>query len=382
MPFTDQQNKALSAKLNAKHVRTRDKGGKRLSYIEGWHVIVEANRIFGFDGWDRQTMATQCVWKGTRQGREGCAYIARVRIRVRVGDIVICREGHGSGHGWAVTPGEAHESAIKEAETDATKRALATFGNPFGLALYDKEKRGVRGAVAGRTDSGDGRMAWVVLSSEGSISSAHDDPVTYCSSLRRDLETIKTTDDLTMFWGRNSVVVEMLRRGVPGLKTEKGEHYGDILEGLFQARIQELESARSKEAKTAKSGNGAREPKSPNGVGDPIDKALLAIATPRRVRDKDHLQFVAGLPCLVCGRRPSEAHHIRFAQLRAMSAKPSDEWVVPLCATHHRALHDAGDEESWWKKQNLDPCVEAERLWQVTRITREEKLPTNGAMPP
>ena len=100
MPFTEQQNKALSAKLNAKHVRTRDKGGKRLSYIEGWHVIAEANRIFGFDGWDRQTVATQCVWKGTKQGREGCAYIVRVRIRVRVGDTVICREGHGSGHGW------------------------------------------------------------------------------------------------------------------------------------------------------------------------------------------------------------------------------------------------------------------------------------------
>ncbi len=88
MPFTEQQNKALSAKLNAKHVRTREQKGKRLAYLEGWHVIAEANRIFGFDGWDRQTVATQCVWKGVKQGREGCAYIARVRIRVRVGEIV------------------------------------------------------------------------------------------------------------------------------------------------------------------------------------------------------------------------------------------------------------------------------------------------------
>ncbi len=67
---------------------------------------------------------------------------------MRVGEVVINREGHGSGHGWAVLPGEAHESAIKEAETDATKRALATFGNPFGLALYDKERKGVRGSLA------------------------------------------------------------------------------------------------------------------------------------------------------------------------------------------------------------------------------------------
>ena len=65
------------------NARTRDKRGKRLSYIEGWHIIAEANRIFGFDGWDRQTVATQCVWKGVKQGREGCAYVARVRIRVR-----------------------------------------------------------------------------------------------------------------------------------------------------------------------------------------------------------------------------------------------------------------------------------------------------------
>ncbi len=373
MPFTEQQNKALSAKLNAKHVKTRDKGGKRLSYIEGWHVIAEANRIFGFDGWDRQTVATQCVWKGTKQGREGCAYIARVRIRVRVGDVVICREGHGSGHGWSATPGEAHESAIKEAETDATKRALATFGNPFGLALYDKEKKGVRGALGTSKDHAEGAMSWVVLSSTGDISSVHDDPVEYCSSLRRDLEAIKTADVLTTFWGRNSVAIEMLRRGLPNLKTEKGEHFGDILEGLFRVRVLEFDS---------RNGNGARKPKSRNGAGDPIDKALLAIATPRRVRDKDHLKIVARQPCLVCGRRPSQAHHIRFAQLRALSTKPSDEWVVPLCATHHRALHDAGDEEGWWAGQKVDPIVEAERLWRETRGGKGEARSSKGASPP
>ena len=152
MSFTEKQTKALTAKLSAKNVRTRDHKGKRLAYLEGWHVIAEANRIFGFDAWDRETVATQCVWKGTRQGREGCAYIARVRIRVRVGEVVISREGHGSGHGWAVLPGEAHESAIKEAVTDASKRALAAFGNPFGLAHVDQALQAVRGlALAANT---------------------------------------------------------------------------------------------------------------------------------------------------------------------------------------------------------------------------------------
>ncbi len=378
MPFTEQQNKALSAKLNAKHVKTRDKGGKRLSYIEGWHVIAEANRIFGFDGWDRQTVATQCVWKGTKQGREGCAYIARVRIRVRVGDVVICREGHGSGHGWSATPGEAHESAIKEAETDATKRALATFGNPFGLALYDKEKRGVRGAVRATTGESDREMSWVVLSSDGEISSIHDDPIAYCSSLRRDLEAIKTADELTTFWGRNFVAIEMLKRSLPNLKTEKGEHYGDILEGLFEARVLEFGS---KNGNGNRNRNGTPKFKARNSAGDTVDKALLAIASPRRIRDKEHLKYVARQTCLICGRRPSQAHHLRFAQLRALSSKPSDEWVVPLCATHHRSLHEVGDEEGWWKQQHLEPCVEAERLWQVTRLERGKTPPINGATP-
>ena len=75
MSFSEEQTKALSAKLRAKHVRTRDQRGKRLAYLEGWYVIAEANRIFGFEAWDRETVATQCVWKGTKQGREGCAYI-------------------------------------------------------------------------------------------------------------------------------------------------------------------------------------------------------------------------------------------------------------------------------------------------------------------
>ncbi len=135
MAFSEVQVQTLSGKLSAKHVRTRQANGRTLSYIEGWHVIAEANRIFGFDAWDRQTMAIKCVWEGTWQGKYRCAYVARVRIKVRAGDREICREGCGSGQGRGHSPGEAHESALKEAETDAMKRALTTFGNPFGLAL-------------------------------------------------------------------------------------------------------------------------------------------------------------------------------------------------------------------------------------------------------
>ena len=146
MALNDTQVRQLRAKLEAKHVKTRKANGTDLHYVEGWHVIAEANRIFGYDAWDRRTLASHCVWSGPSGAYHGAAYTAKVRVSVRAGDITIVREGSGTGEGKAPTPGQAHELALKGAETDATKRALATFGNPFGLALYDREQIGVRKA--------------------------------------------------------------------------------------------------------------------------------------------------------------------------------------------------------------------------------------------
>ena len=116
-------------------------------------MIAEANRIFGFDGWQRQTIAVRCVAQAERSiGRDqkpgwGVTYTARVRVTVTAGGLTpLIREGSGAGHGIDVDLGQAHESALKEAETDAMKRALMTFGNPFGLALYDKAQRQVSSA--------------------------------------------------------------------------------------------------------------------------------------------------------------------------------------------------------------------------------------------
>ncbi len=106
----------------------------------------------------------------------------------------------------------------------------------------------------------------------------------------------------------------------------------------------------------------------------PIDKSALPISAPRRIRDKDHLRYVASQPCLVCGRSPGHAHHIRFVQPRAMGRKVSDEWTVPLCATHHRALHTVGDEEKWWKDRQIDPVTHAERLWRHSRGNGEQPV--------
>jgi DNA recombination protein Rad52 len=156
--FSPEQLAALSAPLDRANVRQREQGRSRVSYLEGWQVIAEANRIFGFDGWQRQTIAVRCVAQAERLiGREqkpgwGVTYTARVRVTVTAGGLApLVREGSGAGHGIDVDLGQAHESALKEAETDAMKRALMTFGNPFGLALYDKAQRQVSSA-AGQGD--------------------------------------------------------------------------------------------------------------------------------------------------------------------------------------------------------------------------------------
>ncbi|MFM2173497.1 MAG: hypothetical protein RLZZ54_1424 [Cyanobacteriota bacterium] len=157
--FSERQVAALSAPLDRANVRQREQGRSRVSYLEGWQVIAEANRIFGFDGWERSTLISRCVAEHERQigaksvGRDrksgwGVTYIARVRITITAGNRTLIREGSGAGHGIDADLGLAHESALKEAETDATKRALMTFGNPFGLALYDKQQRQVSSAAA------------------------------------------------------------------------------------------------------------------------------------------------------------------------------------------------------------------------------------------
>src|SRR5579872_6411904 len=121
MSFTPEQVKDLRADLSSAHVKKRTQGGRAVSYIEGWHAIAEANRIFGFDGWTRETVECKCVNERERAigslGKPGWGVSYIAKVRVTVGNIV--REGYGAGHGIDQDLGQAHESAIKEAETEA-----------------------------------------------------------------------------------------------------------------------------------------------------------------------------------------------------------------------------------------------------------------------
>lgn len=152
----------LEAKLNPAHVKPAKAFGPKGDYIEGWHAIAEANRIFGFGGWSYVVTECTCAFQGARAiGRDqkpgfGVTYTSKVRVTV--GDVT--REDFGAGHGYDVDCGLAHESAIKEAVTDALKRALRSFGNPFGLALYDKtrENVGVDAQSDGKQDAATGML--------------------------------------------------------------------------------------------------------------------------------------------------------------------------------------------------------------------------------
>ncbi len=136
MAFQDVQIRKLRRRPAACHVKERSSDGVVLHYLEGHYVIDQANRIFGFDGWDRETVYSNCIASRQVQGRVQASYVTRVRITVRAGSTLVCREGLGAGEATGDTAGQAHERAAKAAETDATKRALATFGAPFGLTLY------------------------------------------------------------------------------------------------------------------------------------------------------------------------------------------------------------------------------------------------------
>jgi len=131
----------LNDTLDKAVVSSRKKGDISLSYIEGWWAIAEANRIFGFDGWTRETIYNKEVCRYEYNDKNKVGYEAHVRVGIMVNNRLIEREGTGHGSGIAKDLFDAIEGAAKEAETDAMKRALMTFGNPFGLALYDKKQR-------------------------------------------------------------------------------------------------------------------------------------------------------------------------------------------------------------------------------------------------
>jgi hypothetical protein len=290
MGFSGKQTRALQRNLTRRNIRSRVSDGKEFSYIEGWFAIAEANRIFGFDGWDRETVEAKCVLAREVRGSYAVIYTVRVRISVRSDERVTVRDGFGTGEARGSLLGEAHDLALKAAETDATKRALVTFGKAFGLSLYASQRR-------------------------------------------------------------------------PADQPNKSANTPD------HVRLPPAEATRVEVTVGAPSRN-------LSALTGRIDKSQLALSEPRRRRDKDHLAYVASQPCIICNRILADAHHVRFAQPKALGAKVSDEFSVPLCRDHHRELHNNGNERAWWHDMGIDPLPVAKRLWDESHIERVSSGPT------
>ncbi len=350
MAFSEKQARALRAKLSHKHVRTRPTQAGALSYIEGWHAISEANRIFGYEGWDRQTQSPQCLWSDIRKGETACLYSTKVRISVRAGEMTAIREGIGTGFGQSASAEAAHEIAVKAAETDATKRALATFGNPFGLALYSKDHAQVT-KPAGTRQLQQAAPLRLLLRHRGREDLC-ETAESFVLALQRALADLTTIEAVYAFWETNLASL----CSISGQQLACGSDAARRCVILLQERLRSLANGQALAV--------APEELLPGAGGSAAQQ--LAIPKERRVRDKDHLLFVASQPCLVCGRKPSQAHHLRFAQPRAMALKVSDEFTVPLCNIHHDQLHRAGDERAWWARNGIiDPLKFAHRLWHA-----------------
>jgi hypothetical protein len=139
------------------------------------------------------------------------------------------------------------------------------------------------------------------------------------------------------------------------------------IDGAFQERLATFDSVVGRSLPPASPSYKRRSSKPTRAISaESIDKSEFAYPEPRRVRNREHVRFVAKQPCLICGRRPSDPHHLRFTQHRALGRKVSDEFTVPLCRGHHREVHRCGEEPAWWQKSGIDPTATARALWLQT----------------
>jgi len=182
--------------------------------------------------------------------------------------------------------------------------------------------------------------------------------------LATELESISSPDEAAI-WARR----------VLSKKNTLVEADAVRIERAFQARLAVLSTKLNKNPLTNE--RECPQPQRRKRRQSVIDKSVLALPAPRRIRDREHVKSVAKLPCLVCDRIPADAHHLRIAQSRALGRKVSDEFTVPLCRGHHREVHHCGDEAAWWEKTGIDPTVTARALW-----LQSHPLPRTAYAPP
>ena len=214
--------------------------------------------------------------------------------------------------------------------------------------------------------AGDPKVVKVVLAPEASAQLR--------DRLLAELKDLGVSDDAAI-WAHRSL----------GEKNNLTVPDAERVEEAFRTKLTTLAASRADEqpqkAVAPPSGSNDRDQGRGGPQTRPVDKTVLTLPEPRRVRDRGHVRSVAKHPCLICGRQPSDAHHLRFAQSRALGRKVSDEFTVPLCRGHHREVHRCGDETVWWRDAGVDPIDTARALWLGTHpiSTVQDETATKGA---
>jgi hypothetical protein len=217
----------------------------------------------------------------------------------------------------------------------------------------------------GHLNDGPGRVSsgWEAVSRPTKPVLDPDASAALCEQLAAELKGLNSTDDAAN-WARRVLGAKNTLTAADAARVEQA--FEDRLANIATGAADGPQISHKAEHRPTHRGKRRR----PTAV---IDKTVLALSAPRRVRDREHVKSVAKQPCLVCGRRPADAHHLRSAQSRALGRKVSDEFTVPLCRGHHREVHHCGDECAWWDKAGIDPTVIARALWLETH-----PLPVNA----
>jgi hypothetical protein len=208
-----------------------------------------------------------------------------------------------------------------------------------------------------------------------SVSLLPELPVALSASLRaellREIEDLGAADAATR-WAQRRLVAKNQLSAADARQVEEA----------FAAKLALIPAQGAKTDEIMAAVDGQNQTEKPSATPQ-VDKSVLPFPEPRRLRDRDHIRYVMKQPCMICGRRPSDPHHLRFAQARALARKASDEFTVPLCRTHHREIHRCGDEASWWENTGTDPLAAARALWLETHpLPRLEPTTANNEIVP
>ena len=215
----------------------------------------------------------------------------------------------------------------------------------------------------------------MLRSSRGAPTRSFAKAIDFISSLREALHKAPDIESLFDAWEQNVATIRLLKAHQARLGLHP-EFAHKLVSNLKSRAISLVRSATETAADRSRPRISA---------ATKIDKSVLTIGEPKRYRSREHLRVVARQPCLICGRTPSQAHHVRYAQPRGLGLKVSDEFTVPLCAIHHTENHATGDEKGWWKQHNTDPLAIASSLWREGRLpstalesARRDEAPDNA----